>query len=53
MSSFRNKKKTPIGDENISALSALFSSTIRNKKKTPIGDENFNKPIDTPTSLKK
>ncbi|ESL02966.1 hypothetical protein GCWU000282_01837 [Catonella morbi ATCC 51271] len=36
----RNKKKTPIGDEN--TLNMSFVSFLkRNKKKTPIGDENL------------
>ncbi|ESL02968.1 hypothetical protein GCWU000282_01839 [Catonella morbi ATCC 51271] len=38
--SSRNKKKTPIGDENAVFKGCRKLSYYRNKKKTPIGDEN-------------
>ena len=36
----RNKKRTPIGDENLAGLIIIASPNSRNKKKTPIGDIN-------------
>ena len=37
----RNKKKTPIGDENFGIKVVEDTLDYRNKKKTPIGDENI------------
>ncbi|ESL02970.1 hypothetical protein GCWU000282_01841 [Catonella morbi ATCC 51271] len=39
-SKYRNKKKTPIGDENMYKDMKTGQVSYRNKKKTPIGDEN-------------